>query len=38
MKIELVNGRWLVNDKPYAELSPNEIQILDNFFENYKNK
>jgi len=38
MKIELVNGRWLVNGKAYAELTPNEIQILDNFFENYKNK
>ncbi len=38
MKIALENGRWLVNGKQYHELTPNEINALDNFFENFKNQ
>lgn len=37
MTIELKNGKWTVNGKSYSELSPNEINALDNFFENFKN-
>ncbi len=38
MRIELINGKWLVNGKNFNELTPNEIILLDQFFENYKNK
>jgi hypothetical protein len=38
MKIELINGKWLVDGKFYHELTPNEINLLDQFFENYKNE
>lgn len=38
MKVELINGKWHVNGKLYSELTPNEMLILDNFFENYKNQ
>ena len=38
MEVKMINGKWLVNGKQFHELTPNEIQILDNFFENYKNK
>jgi hypothetical protein len=38
MRIELINGKWLVNGKSFNELTPNEILLLDQFFENYKNE
>jgi len=38
MRIELVNGKWLVNGKQFKDLSPNEKILLDQFFENYKNQ
>ena len=38
MRIELINGKWLVNGKNFNELTPNEIILLDQFFENYKNQ
>ena len=38
MKIELINGKWLVNGKSFNELTPNERILLDQFFENYKNQ
>jgi len=37
MRIELIAGKWLVNGKSFNELTPNEIILLDQFFENYKN-
>ena len=37
MKIELINGKWLVNGKSFNELTPNEIILLDQFFEEMKN-
>ena len=37
MRIELISGKWLVNGKSFNELTPNEIILLDQFFENYKN-
>jgi hypothetical protein len=36
MEIKLINGKWLVNSKSFAELTPNEIIILDKFFADYK--
>jgi len=33
----LIAGKWLVNGKSFNELKPNEIILLDQFFENYKN-
>jgi hypothetical protein len=38
MEIKLIGGKWLVNGKSFNELTPNEIILLDQFFENYKNK
>jgi hypothetical protein len=38
MRIELIGGKWLVNGKSFNELTPNEIILLDQFFENYKNQ
>jgi hypothetical protein len=38
MRIELIAGKWLVNGKNFNELTPNEIILLDQFFENYKNQ
>ena len=39
-KIELKNGKWLVNDKPFAELDYTEKLMLQEFIyyarENYK--
>jgi hypothetical protein len=37
MRIELINGKWLVNGKNFNELTPNEIILLDQFFEEMKN-
>ena len=37
MKIELIAGKWLVNGKSFNELAPNEIILLDQFFEEMKN-
>jgi hypothetical protein len=37
MKIELIAGKWLVNGKSFNELTPNEIILLDQFFEEMKN-
>ena len=37
MRIELINGKWLVNGKSFNELTPNEIILLDQFFEEMKN-
>ena len=37
MEIKLINKVWLVNGKSFNELTPNEIILLDQFFENYKN-
>jgi hypothetical protein len=38
MEIKLIGGKWLVNGKSFNELTPNEIILLDQFFENYKNE
>lgn len=37
MTIKLENGKWFLNNKSFEELSPNEMQCLDNFFSNIKN-
>lgn len=37
MKIELIKKCWFVNGKPLTDLTENEIILLDQFFENYKN-
>jgi hypothetical protein len=37
MKIELIAGKWLVNGKSFNELTPNEMILLDQFFEEMKN-
>ena len=36
MTIQLIDGKWFLNNKPFAELTPNEQQCLDNFFSNIK--
>jgi hypothetical protein len=33
----LIAGKWLVNGKSCNELAPNEIILLDQFFEEMKN-
>jgi hypothetical protein len=38
MEIRLIAGKWLVNGKSFNELTPNEMILLDQFFENYKNQ
>jgi hypothetical protein len=38
LTIKLENGKWTVNGKNYDVLSPNEKQMLNTFFENYKNQ
>jgi hypothetical protein len=38
MEIKLINEVWFVNGKPLNELTPNEMILLDQFFENYKNQ
>ncbi len=37
MTIKLIDGKWFLNNKSFEELSPNEIQCMDNFFSNIKN-
>lgn len=37
MEIQLINGKWHVDGRSFNQLTPNEIIILDNFFEEYKN-
>ena len=36
MEIKLINGKWLVNSKPFAELTPNERIVLDKFIADFK--
>lgn len=38
VKIELLNGRWLVNNKKLDELNQVERQFLENFFTELKQK
>ena len=37
MEIKLINEVWFVNGKPLTDLTQNEIILLDQFFEKYKN-
>lgn len=37
LEIKIEEGRWLVNDKPINELSPNERNALDSHLEDFKN-
>ena len=36
MKIEKINGVWLVNNKPYKDLSFDEKEMLNEFFKSIK--
>lgn len=36
MEIKLVNAKWVVNGKPFTELTPNERIILDKFIADFK--
>jgi hypothetical protein len=38
MTIKLIDAKWFLNNKSFEELNPNELQCLDNFFSNVKNK
>lgn len=33
MEIKLINGKWLLNNKPFAELTPSEKELLNQFFK-----
>ena len=33
MKIELINGKWLLNNKQFTELTPAERELLNQFFK-----
>lgn len=41
MEIKLINNKWCVNNKPFAELTPAEVELLNQFFkilkEQYEN-
>ena len=34
MKIELINGKWLVNGNQFSQMTINERKILDQFIQN----
>lgn len=34
--IEQVDNRWMVNNKPFAEMSDMEKELLNTFFKEYK--
>ena len=36
LTIEVINGRWTVNGKLMHELTPNEINALDQFIKSYE--
>lgn len=38
MIIKPVNGKWTVNGKTLAELTPAEKEILNQFFKDYRNE
>lgn len=37
LEIKIQDGRWLVNDKPINDLTPNERNALDHHLEGFKN-
>jgi len=37
IKIEIENGKWLVNGKEFKDLTIDEIKILGIFIDSYKN-
>lgn len=36
MEIKLINGKWTINGKSFAQLTPNEKIILDKFIKDYE--
>jgi hypothetical protein len=36
LTIEIINGKWHVNNKLLSELSPNEKNALDQFIKSYE--
>ena len=32
MEIKPINGRWLINNKPFTEITPEEYELLNQFF------
>lgn len=36
MQIELKDGRWVVNGKEFKDLTPQEVEILNLFFQQLK--